>query len=350
MKARRLFTLGFILLFCFSIFVPVFDGRTTQDEILTVSTALELQHEYDVSDGETEYIIIRVQDDEAVVSESPDVNFNDTTDAGGLAVGMSPTGGPVRSWLKFNFSDVPDEVSFVGASLWTYLNIEMTTNDAPFAVHYSLDNSWSESTITWNNQPAFSVSSLDVISSPASPEMLVNGSWYEWDVTSGVSAAMAGGNYLSLILKEDTEPGGSVSMKFFTEKEYYGFNASYLALEYIVPATGNTTIDDGTPSPVPEYIQHDTPAFTWEMIDSDPNDFQRGYEIQVWDNSDYNDTLLWNENTNHIVTLSSNGDIDSIHPFGALSGMRVQMKIPSTMIPESGIVDKLIFQAANPGH
>ena len=190
-----------------------------------------------LSNSLVEQIIIPVLEDESVVGPPyADDNYHVSQDYGGLFVGQL-SGVSTRTWLKFNLSDVPTDREIGCARLFSYLETEYsTTADVPIGVFYSTDDSWSETTITWNNQPTMSPTSSYNVSSPDSPEMLVNKTWHNWDVTEDVKDALGDDKNISLVLRVFDELTGASNLKVFFEDEYStGVNASYLLIEYDYP-------------------------------------------------------------------------------------------------------------------
>ena len=60
------------------------------------------------------------------------------------------------------------------------LRVRSSTADGDVTAHEVADSSWSETNLTWNNLPDLG-SALDTVSGSMA-------SWYEWDVTSAITA------------------------------------------------------------------------------------------------------------------------------------------------------------------
>jgi sugar lactone lactonase YvrE len=70
--------------------------------------------------------------------------------------------------------------------------------DPVFGVHYSADDSWDETTITWNNQPGFNAIPEDTVTNP------VRCTPIEFDVTNIVKSEVAPGTqYISFVIKSE---------------------------------------------------------------------------------------------------------------------------------------------------
>ncbi|MEW5894977.1 MAG: DNRLRE domain-containing protein [Candidatus Omnitrophota bacterium] len=102
-----------------------------------------------------------------------------------LYLGYTSTVGYQYSYLKFDLSDYSDISS---AKLWLY----DSSSGSPFAYPvYSAANNWDEGTVTYNNRPGYSGSSVVTT---------VGGvGWYSWDVTSFADTAVGGPLSLALI-------------------------------------------------------------------------------------------------------------------------------------------------------
>ncbi len=306
-----------------------------------------------LSDGDVVQMTIPVLEDEGVSNSSPDTNFHGNIVGGGLFVGLEPNEDTVtRSWLKSDLTHVPKEVAIQSATLYAHLNGEYLVyddEDAPIGAYFSPDSTWSETTITWNNQPSLEDTPSDFIDSPASPDMFDPQNWYGWDVTADVRMTLEDNKILTEVLKATDESANISCFKYFTEDEYYHFNASYLALEYTTPEMTNLAVDGHSTSPLKDYIQDSTPIISWGVTDPDTNEFQRDYEVEVWNNEHFNDTNLWRQSHTNITTIHDGGTSLNTHPFARDDEVRLQMKFPSSMISRSGIVDKLYFTTVNDG-
>jgi len=290
---------------------------------------------------------IYVLEDEAVMENHPDTNNFGNNVQGGLWVGYEPIDGNTRSWLKFNLANIPKEIGITGASLNVYLNDEWNVTDLPIGVCYSANDSWYETTLTWNNQPAFDTAPLDVIDSPSSPEMFVKGTWYSWEVTPAFADALSNDKNLSLVMKQINEASPLETWNYFLDKDYNAtaaLYAPYLSVEYTTPDAVGLTVDGISTPPLVNYVQDSTPTFEWTMSDSGSGEYQRDYELEVWNNADYNDTLLWSEAHTDFFSIHDSSTGANFYPFGTANEFRYQLKYPSSLITRSGVIDKLMFE------
>ncbi|MCK4566360.1 MAG: hypothetical protein KAU48_03530, partial [Candidatus Thorarchaeota archaeon] len=112
--------------------------------------------------------------------------------------------------------------------------------------------------------------------------------------------------------------------------------------------TGGLSVDGISSGPLLDYINNPNPDLGWTFTDPDYNDFQKDYDIEVWNNTHYNGTMLWQSSHEFVSTIhDSSSGTSNWHPFGHPDEFRMQMKYPSSEIPRSGIVDKLYFTSVN---
>ncbi|TFH02344.1 MAG: DNRLRE domain-containing protein, partial [Candidatus Thorarchaeota archaeon] len=320
--------------------LPVTMDTTT----LAAHPALEVKNT--LADGETYSMRIPILEDESVLDSNPGANYAASLVGGGLWVGRDDGGsGQARAWMKFDLSHVPKEIAIIRAVWKGYLNSEYNTSgaDEPVGVYYSEDDSWTATTITWNNQPVFSVSPVDVIDSPAEPAMFVPDEWYEWDVTSSVIASLNDDKVLSLVMKEVEETVTYDTWKYFNEEESTVGPASQLEIEYVVPGLNTLAVDGHTSSPLIDYIQSDAPDFSWNPV-LQSGDFQRDFQLEVWNNSLYNDSMFMQEKHSAVGTFFSGAVSGNNRPFGIDDEMKFQFKYIKSLVPKTGIIDKLFFE------
>lgn len=301
-----------------------------------------------LADTDSSQLRMIVSDDASIANASPDHNFNGV---GSLFVGMEPHENIIgRSWLKFNLSHVPDTVRIYRAAMLAHLNEEYVVwdiADAPIGAYYSANDTWYENAITWNSQPSFSSTPSHVIDSPASPNMFVPKHWYSWDVTADVRSTIAGDKILTEVLKAVNESAHISCWKYFNEKEANYFNASYLVLEYAAPSAINLAVDGYSTAPHIDYIMNPTPDLSWQFSDSDPDDIQKGYELDVYEGASATGSPIWQTDTTEIVTIYSGATSGNLRPFATPSQMRYQMKVPTSILSRTGVVDKLYFGMNN---
>ena len=139
-------------------------------------------------------------DDAYVLSRNPTIGGN----GGSFSIGTTATSGYVRTFLKFDLTTYP---SIESATLWLY-NFYGATGTAVTVGAYSASNTWSETTVTWNNQPSYS-------GSPVNTALGTRSGWFSWDVTSLAQAAA--GNQFSLAM---IMASGGYGLQNFYSDEY----------------------------------------------------------------------------------------------------------------------------------
>lgn len=144
---------------------------------------------------------------------APGVNWN----VDWLYVRNHPSIG-CRSWLKFSVPSTPFGMEIESARVYLYLYSLAFPNLTAITIHHSEDDSWTETTITWNNQPSYQAM-LD------NQTVYTTGTWYSWNVTGAVSS----GQIESFVLIASTYYPSAK----FCSKEYDGGSLSpYLQITY----------------------------------------------------------------------------------------------------------------------
>jgi len=112
--------------------------------------------------------------DTMVYEDSPTQNFGST---GWLDI-LSGTGERDRAFLQFNISSLPSTAVITQADLGLYYYFDSLGVSEDVGV-YEVTGSWSDSTITWNNQPTVNATVLDTVTLPASG----SDSFENWTIT-----------------------------------------------------------------------------------------------------------------------------------------------------------------------
>lgn len=142
--------------------------------------------------------------------------------------------GNERAWLKFDLSGIPNGASIAGASLqlWDW---KSTGAALPVEVLGGNDDTWTETGLTWNTQPAFGPTPFDTQTLATGQAAL----WYNWDVTPFVQSKMTGNKLVSLVVKPAAEDSTDVpSPSYGFDAKEYGSNAP--VLKVTTQTTGNT--------------------------------------------------------------------------------------------------------------
>jgi hypothetical protein len=138
-----------------------------------------------------------------------------------------------RSYLKFDLSSIPDSATITGARLWLWC---FTSNNYPTPqvdLNHVTNDTWNETTLTWNNRPAFDNIKLD------SSAPVVN-NWQMFNLLNGNNwnyAVDLADNYLSLIIKEGEPLTSIVKQAWYSPDEHlsYPYNRPQLIITYTTP-------------------------------------------------------------------------------------------------------------------
>ena len=197
---------------------------------------------------------------DAWVSDTePDVNRGDNIE---LRVGYSAANTRQnRGLMKFDLS------SFTGTTVTNaklHLYVASGGRALDLGLYAVADDTWSETTTTWNNQPSFG--GLVDYNGP------VAGGWVEIDVTTAVANTVAdvSDDLWSVMLKSASESTDGSNVASFRSKEAAGFEP-YLEISGLTPPSQTTTIDPD--------------ADVWVLANtSDPSmydDMNHGYNIEL---------------------------------------------------------------------
>jgi hypothetical protein len=200
--------------------------------------------------------------DSYVHESRPDTNFGTYTTifAGRYTYGGVP--GAERGFLKFDLSAIPPGMNIIEARLYLYC-WQVDYGGANVQVQAVGDDSWGETTITWNTQPAPGAT----LDGPLSVNIA---GWYSWTVTSFVAEQYVSDKIASFALIDAGENVAPDHAARFDSKEYWnsdfhpylkityaplwGVSISVLpsyqsglpggTLSYVVTVTNTGTLDD----------------------------------------------------------------------------------------------------------
>jgi len=184
-----------------------------------------------VAGATTETVKLYPSDDSYIDNSSKDANFGSQNHIW-IASYLEDPGLTIRMYLKFDLSSLPDGVRINSARLFLYCSkvTDPLAGASDLEIREVLDDTWTESSITWNNQPAYG-SLLDT--------KLVDtaGIWWDLDVTSFVQGEFTGDKVVSLLGKMIIENEYWDRHVVFSSKENDGYDP-YLEVTYstLVPA------------------------------------------------------------------------------------------------------------------
>jgi hypothetical protein len=152
--------------------------------------------------GQAFAVSLSPTDDAYVLSRKPTITGNGES----FSIGATAVSGYMRTFLKFDLASYPNIES---ATLWLY-NFYGATGTPVTISAYLASNAWSETTVTYNNQPAYS-------GTPVNATLGTTGGWFSWDVSSLAQAAAGNQFSLAMIM----QLGGYGSQNFYSA-EYTG--------------------------------------------------------------------------------------------------------------------------------
>lgn len=162
---------------------------------------------------------------------SPTSNYNESY----LVVGKTGTSSQVdRSFVFFDLSAIPSNVIITDVKL--YLRQINSSYEGPNTLTFSvgrITGSWTETGVTWNNQPAMAAADYTSLSCAAVSSDI----WKYWTITNTIAAAYAGSTYTGIYLKGTNESTNSNGKRFRSSENSY---QPYLVVSYNVPTTPST--------------------------------------------------------------------------------------------------------------
>ena len=134
--------------------------------------------------------------------------------------------GNERSWLKFDLSSLSGTITGARLNLYCW---KTAGTSLPVVALGSDDDSWTESGITWSNQPNASVAQALATNTLASG---ITDVWYTWDATSFVSNQFVGDQAASIALKALVEDSAdAIAPSYAFEAREYGSNQPFLEVD-----------------------------------------------------------------------------------------------------------------------
>jgi hypothetical protein len=120
-----------------------------------------------------------------------------------LAAKMNPQAGLNRRiFMKFDISSI---TSVSSAKLRLFGNFTAASGTSPVVVHREDTDSWTDTGLTWNNQPAVALAVVTV-------SVNITAQYWEWDLTAFVQNQIATGQHtMSLVLQNDVTTSDPVN-------------------------------------------------------------------------------------------------------------------------------------------
>lgn len=165
---------------------------------------------------------------DATVAGGPfgDTNFGDETFRGGLLSGRDGSAifGPYRFYLLFALPAFIPGTFISSGTLEGFYNDDWDTFDDRTHSFYQAASTWTESGITWNNQPGATGGTLASFNAATATP----GTFQSWDLTVPLNSAyLAQSSLFSLLFRSDDEtlgvsPVTNHNLEYFASREILG--------------------------------------------------------------------------------------------------------------------------------
>ncbi|WP_245610465.1 CBM96 family carbohydrate-binding protein [Thermococcus celericrescens] len=174
-------------------------------------------------------------DDAYVNDASPDTNYGTESR---LYVGTYYSDGSnYRSYLKFDLSGLPEGAVITSARLYVYTYYGAYGTPVNISVCSVDDDSWSETSITWNTKPnPGTLLDKDLVGTDGKH-------WSVWDVTSFVQSEFNSDKIVSFVLMSDAE-GDLTERITYNSKETTYSTKPYLEITYEVSEIPTVSIQE----------------------------------------------------------------------------------------------------------
>jgi len=189
-------------------------------------------------------VVIPVAEDASVIGDIDAFsNQNGNIYRGGLFSGVDGIVGPddpSRFYLKFNLPAYTAGTIISSATLTGYYNDDYdAADDRTHSFFLAANDGWTESGITWNNQPGATGPALAAFDAAAATP----GTFLNWNITSAANGEYSGDGVLSILLRADDESlvESNANWEYFASKEYDAGLAFKLSVT-IVPVPEPTTL------------------------------------------------------------------------------------------------------------
>jgi len=160
-------------------------------------------------------------DDSYTYGMEPNINLGNLT---WLYVGMDTSLSPLNTYLKFDFSRIPEERRILEAKLKLYTRnvilsgVGGSSTDLKILVNYVANDNWNEQNLTYNNQPAFHPEIFNASQLEATYSFR---EWLTWDVTKLVEKENNEDRVLSIALQMDYLSLSATRVEFLSKESSY---------------------------------------------------------------------------------------------------------------------------------
>ncbi len=239
----------------------------------------EATQESDNMNGSYQKINLNPVQDSYIEKLNPSQNYGKEND---LWVVDYPDNWTTRSLLKFDLSGIPPEAEIHNATLELYLYKYDDADNYEVSIH-ALNDSWTETGVTWNNVPTYSSDPIDIstVGFPKPPH------YVSWDVTNAMDN-MLKTNYGFLVKMANENNGNPWKMKMFRSRE----NSTYspkLDIEYsqwvsYISGTEDVEIEISPPDPTEDNKVTSGVTITFPDM---------GYRVKDWGKVSQRDNIFY---------------------------------------------------------
>lgn len=184
-----------------------------------------------------------------IVSEDADTGSTVPNSNNGLAqlgqVGVDPTGWKRYFYMKFDLGLLP--YGAVINTMHLYTTVDYVLKAGHYEVTRATSNSWSETGITWSNQPSITIGSPD-------SKYITSGGYLIWAVSSYVvdaNNALKSDKKITMVIVPDRDFSGEDTAINIRTKQHPSGDSPALGVEYTVPDYSLTiSVKDSKGQPV----------------------------------------------------------------------------------------------------
>jgi len=224
---------------------------------------------------------------------NPDKNFGSASTLLVRTYGSENYDYDCRAFFEFDISSIPPgtinkaEVRVYQSSFYGVTGRKLQ--------YHRITGSWSESGITWNNQPGVSGDNVVTVYASSSSDI-----WFNVAVTNQVSDAHSSGSTYGVRVKFQYEGRSESTELHWDSKE--GEHIPELYVEYTPNQSPNAPMLN-SPSANARFNPSASVTFSWTFSDPNSGDSQSAYRFQLDDNSDFSSPII---DTGKVSSSTSN--------------------------------------------
>jgi hypothetical protein len=267
---------------------------------------------------------------DAYVQEGyPDTNYGTDTKLIARSRDYPGTGGfgQMRSFLKFDISGIPTGAIVTEAKLriHAYYLTEYIKNVSDVQIREVADDSWVESSIDWNNQPAYGsvLSNIILLDNDSWAGSHPIDNWYENDVTSFVQSQFDNGDtMISLMIRCMQEYYDNLYYRgsYFHSKEAALENRPTLIITYEQPLEHGVSVNIAPDNK--DNVRGSVSSFAVTVTNTGSH--QEKYAMTIGDNENWG-LMLSGDN------LTADNKLENV-PLGSKTTLTLSISVPDNTI------------------